>query len=636
MAGERVVLVSMPWGQLDYPPIQLGILRAALEREGLGADVRSLELEFLDHCMAATAARGPTERIGLAAYDRVLEWSRDVGLGDWIFAVPPFRVPSSELDDQYLALLRRHPIPESDIATALAFRRQVPAFLEWCVEEIAAAAPAVVGFTTGANQSVASLTLAILLKRRLPSITIVLGGANCQGPMGAAVHRAFPWIDAVVRGEGERVFPALVKDRLAGNPVRPQPGLCYRDGDRPVAMEEAPGAVIMDEVPLPRYDEYFRRLARASFEPQLRPRVTLLYESARGCWWGERSHCTFCGISALAMPFRSKRPDLVVDELTALTTRYGTRNVLVVDYILDWRYFRDLLPRLRDAGQGLSLFCETKANLRKEQVRLLRDAGFVSIQAGIESLSDPILRSINKGVTAFQNIRLIKWCAELGVHLFWNVIYGLPGEPPDEYARMADVMRALVHLEPPRLVPLALERFSPYQQRPEAFGLVPAGPRRDYRFVYPMLDDGALAELAYSFDYRHADGRDPASYVRPLREVVEMWRAGRAAGFGSLHYHRARKGLVVTDRRPGLPAREYRFDEVETAVYLACEDGATFEDIDGALRAADLATVGRDDLQEFLEELTAARLVLHDGLRYLGLALRREDRRDGSARTAHR
>jgi ribosomal peptide maturation radical SAM protein 1 len=624
VAGGHVLLVSMPWGQLEFPPIQLAILRGSLEREGLTADVRSLELDFLDHCIAATAARAPSDRIGLAAYDRVLEWSRDVSLGDWIFSVPPFRERCPELDEQYLALLRRHPIPESDIALALAFRRQVPAFLEWCVGEVAAAAPAVVGFTTGADQSVASLTLALMLKRRLPWITIVLGGANCQGPMGAAVHRAFPWIDAVVRGEGERVFPGLVKDLLAGNPIRPQPGLCYRDGDRVVAMAEAPGGVTMDEVPLPRYDEYFQRLESASFEPELRPRVTLLYESARGCWWGERSHCTFCGISALAMPFRSKRADLVVEELTALTAGHATRNVMIVDYILDWSYFRTLLPRLRDAALGLKIFCETKANLRKDQVQLFRDAGFVSIQAGIESLSDPILRSMRKGVTAFQNIRLIKWCAELGVQLFWNVIYGLPGEPPEEYARMADVMRSLVHLEPPRLVPLALERFSPYQRRPEAFGLVPVGPRRDYQFVYPMLDDVTLAELAYSFDYRHADGRNPTTYARPLREVVEMWHANREAGFGSLRHRRARKGLVVTDRRPGLPACEYRFDEVETAVYLACEDGATFEEIDGALRAADLATISRDDVQTFLDELTAARLVHRDGRRYLGLALRRE------------
>jgi len=606
----------MPWDQLEYPPIQLGILQRVLEQEGIDSEVRSLKLDFLEHCIAATCRCPRDERLGLAEYDLVVEWSRDVALGDWIFTEP-----HADRDEGYMALLRDHAMPEHDIGVARRFRALVPSFLDRCADAIAAAAPVVVGFTTGANQTVASLALATRLKARAPATKIVFGGANCQGPMGAALHRAFPCVDVVVRGEAERILPGLVKDLLAGSPVRPQPGLCFTDGERSVAIDEGPSSVPPDEIPLPCYDEYFERVDRTSFGPTLRPRVTLLYESARGCWWGAKSHCTFCGISTLAMPFRSKSPDRVVDELLDLRRRYETRKFLVVDYILDWRYFREVLPRLRDAGHDLRLFCETKANLRKEQVRLLREAGFVSIQAGIESLSDSILKSIRKGVTAFQNVRLIKWCAELDVHLYWNVIYGLPGEPPAEYARMADVMRSLVHLEPPRLVPLALDRFSPYQQRPDAFGLVPAGPRRDYRFIYSGLDEATLTDLAYCFEYRHADGRDPAAYVRPLREVVEAWRASRETAFGALRYRRGRRSLTVTDRRPGLPACEYRFGAVEAAAYLACEDGARFDEIEGAVRAARFAGVSRNDLQDFFDDLTASRLVYRDGDRYLALAL---------------
>ena len=59
------------------------------------------------------------------------------------------------------------------------------------------------------------------------------------------------------------------------------------------------------------------------------------------------------------------------------------------------------------------------------------------LQPGIESLSTPILLLMRKGVTAFQNVRLLKWCAEYGIHVFWNVIYGFWGELPEEYARLA-------------------------------------------------------------------------------------------------------------------------------------------------------------------------------------------------------
>jgi ribosomal peptide maturation radical SAM protein 1 len=610
-----VVLVSMPWDQLEHPPIQLGILQMALERDGVGADVCCLGLDFLDHCMAASADRPAGQRLGVADYDLVVELSRDVGLGDWIFAEP-----AAEADAGYARWVREHPLGGRGIEVAHRFRELVPSFLDRCAESLAAREPAVIGFTTGAQQTLASLALARRLKARLPSLGVVFGGANCQGEMGAALHRAFPWVDAVVRGEGESVFPALVKDFLAGAPCRPQPGLCYRDGERSVVVPEGGDQVPLDEVPVPRYDEYFARLHASPAAAELLPRVTLLYESARGCWWGARSHCTFCGISERALAFRSKRPERVVQELLDLTARYGTKNVLVVDYILDRRYFREVLPRLREAGAGLQMFCETKANITKAEVRLLREAGFVSIQAGVESLSDPILKSMRKGVTAFHNVRLLKWCAESRVRLFWNVLYGLPGEPPEEYARMADLMRSLVHLEPPRLVPLALDRFSPYHERPEAFGLVRLGPRRDYRFIHPTLDAATLDALAYTFEYRHADGREPATYVRPVLEVVQAWCASGEAAFGSLHHRRHRRGLTVTDRRPGLPATEYRLGGAEAAAYLACEDGATLPQIDAALHAAgfDLASGA---LQDFLAECVAARLVHRDRGHYLALSL---------------
>ena len=612
---SHVWLISMPWDQLEHPPIQLAILQAVLERDGSDADVHCLGLDFLDHCIARTAEGPPDERLGVADYDLVVELSRDVGLGDWIFAES-----TPDNDAGYVRWLSEHPVAEGDIEIARRFRALVPSFLDRWAETLTAAAPAVVGFTTGADQTAASLALARRLKARLPDVRIVFGGANCQGVMGAALHRAFPWVDAVVRGEGERVLPGLVKDLLAGAPCRPQPGLCYRDGERSVAVPEGGDPVALDDGPVPRYDAYFTRLAASTAAAEIRPRVTLLYESARGCWWGARAHCTFCGISDQALAFRSKRPEHVVQELLELTRRYDTPRVLVVDYILDRRYFREVLPHLREAGAGLRMFCETKANITKADVRLLREAGFVSIQAGVESLSDPILKAMRKGVTAFQNVRLLKWCAEVGVKLFWNVLYGLPGEPPEEYARMADLMRSLVHLEPPRLVPLALDRFSPYHERPEAFGLIPLGPRRDYEFIHPTLDAGTRQALAYTFEYRHADGREPATYVRPLREVVEAWRANSETAFGSLRYRRHRRGLTVTDRRPGLPAAEYRLGGAEAAAYLACDDGATLARVDAALGAAgfDLA---EGALENFLGDCVAARLVLRDGAHYLALAL---------------
>ncbi len=619
-ASPSVVLVAMPWQWLSTPSIQLGLLQSVLERAGIRSEARTLSLAFMEHCHGATAGLPEPERIGILDYSAVTTEYDGVGLGDWIFAVPPFR-EASESDARYLALLRERGVPEAAIAKGVAMRRLVPAFLAQMADEILAAGPRVVGFTTTFGQNVPSLALAQILKRRDPSLVVVFGGTNCDGPMGAALHRTFPWVDVVVRGEAERVLPELVRDLVAGRPPRPQPGLCYRHGGRAEAIPQARGdEVVMDEIPLPTFDEYFERLAKTRFAPELALDVQLVYESARGCWWGAKSHCTFCGVNGTSMAFRSKSPARVVEELTALAQRYRRLDVEVVDNILDLGHLREVLPVLRERGYDLRLFYETKANLRRDQVRLLREAGINRIQPGLESLSTPILRLMRKGVTAFQNIRLLKWCAEYGIRVYWNVIYGFPGEPPEEYARVAELIPSLVHLQPPSCGPVVLHRFSPYHERPREFGLEILGPRWWYPYVY-TADAATLNDLAYSFEHRHLDGRDPETYAAPLRRAIQTWRENAATGYRALRYRRGPGFLLIHDRRPGLDPADYSFGEREASLYLACEDGATAAEICAGLRAAGAPDVDVADVEAFLGKLVGLRLVYEESGRYLALAL---------------
>jgi len=617
--ASTVILVALPWHALHVPSIQLGTLCAILGQAGIATEVRSLNLAFMEHCLAATEGRPEIERITVADYATVGEEHSPRGLGDWIFAVPPFR-QDPEHDAQYLAYLRQLRVPETVLAKALRLRELVPSFLERCVTEILASEARLIGFTTTFSQNVPSLVLAKLLKQRDPDVTIVFGGGNCDGPMGAALHSAFPWVDVVVRGEAERVVPGLVRGLLSGGRVQPAPGLCYRDGDRQVVVPQQPAEPVpMDEVPAPIMDEYFERLEKTRFAAEILNTVTIPFETSRGCWWGAKSHCTFCGLNGTSMAFRSKSPGRVVDELTALARRHGRLEFTSVDTILDLEYLRELMPRLREAGHDLSIYYEVKSNLRREQVRLLREAGVKFLQPGIESLSTPILRLMRKGVTAFQNIRLLKWCAEYGVQVSWNILYGFPGEPKEEYARMAQAVPSLVHLWPPALCRLGLHRFSPYHQRPAEFGLENLGPLPWYRLVYP-IDGETLAGLAYNFDFRHTDGRDPETYIGPLRTAIEAWESGQSQAHRALRYRRGPGFLVVQDRRPGLTA-DYSFDDDEARLYLACEDGATPAEAWATLQASGPTDVDVDDVRTFLDELVSSRLVYEEHGRYLALAL---------------
>lgn len=630
MAGS-VLLVAMPWEILSVPPLQLGTLRSVLDNAGIATQVRSFKLAFMEHCLSASAACAEADRIGTDDYHRIGREYFDGTLSDWVFAVPPFR-DTTPLDQEYFGLLRQRKVPEGVVAKAVAMRALVPGFLEQCVDEILSAAPAVIGFMSPQNQfgpsaysqGVPSLALARALKARNPAALILFGGVNCAGTMGAALHRSFPWIDVVIRSECERILPEVLQDMLEGRPIRPQPSLCYRDapGGQSIVVPESPSSrVPMDELPVPNHDEFFERLHQTSFCAEILPKVRLQYESSRGCWWGEKSPCTFCGLNGTSMPFRSKRPEQVADDLVAMASRYGRLAFNMADTMMDAGYVQELLPRLRDLDLDLSIFFETRSNFTKEEVRLLRDGGVDRIQPGTESLSIPILRLVRKGVTGLQNVRMVKWCAEFGVQVTWNLLYGVPGEPPAEYVVMADALQSLTHLEPPRLFPIWLDRFTPYFERAADFGLEVTGPPAYARVVYPV-DDAALIDLVHWFEYRRTDGSDPETYIGDTRRVIEEWtRSHASGGYRSLRYARGPDFLRIVDRRPNLPARDYTLGEPEATIYLACEDGATPAEVREALNVTDSAAFGVNEIGEFLDELTKLRLVYYERGRYLALAL---------------
>ncbi len=140
-------------------------------------------------------------------------------------------------------------------------------------------------------------------------------------------------------------------------------------------------------------------------------------------------HCTFCGLNGATMAFRSKSPARALDEMTELARRHPGCDIQAVDNIMDLGYFKNVLPALAARRLKVDLFYETKSNLNKDQVRLLRAAGVRDIQPGIESFSDTVLKLMRKGVTGLQNIQLLKWCKEFGVVPSWNFLWGFPGEP---------------------------------------------------------------------------------------------------------------------------------------------------------------------------------------------------------------
>ncbi|MCA8976496.1 MAG: RiPP maturation radical SAM C-methyltransferase, partial [Planctomycetes bacterium] len=595
-SDNHIALICMPWHGLSSPSLGVAVLQSALRRCGYRCTSHSL---FLDFMAFVSSERIPARiRLRIEDYFAVSDvWFFDAP-GEWVFAAA-LREPDARLDRDYCSSLRRKGMPHRLIRRLAELRAYVPAFLEECATRILADRAPVVGFTTTFGQVVASLALARVIRRRAPAVKIVFGGANCEGAMGAALLRGYPdLVDVVVRGEGDVALPELVEALVAGDAIPDLPGICShappsRDDEAAAparCIPEAVTAVAMDDVPPPDYTDYFSRLEELALQTAIVP--VLPYESSRGCWWGARSHCTFCGLNGRLMAHRSKAPDRVLAELVTLADRHRALDFTMVDNIIALEYFDSLLPRLRDSGFHLKLFYQTKSNLSRDQVGRLRDAGVYAIRPGIESLSTPILRLMRKGVTGIQNLQLLKWCAEIGVHAAWSVIYGLPGEPAAEYERMAAVAPLLMHLAPPSLARLTLDRFSPYWQDPAAHGLRIRGAPAHFAALHDLSPE-LRSELTWTFDYELVEGRDPEGYVTPLRRQIEIWRREVHQNRGALSYRRGPNFVTIDDRRTMRQdgPRRYVLEDLEAQVYCACDAVATPQHIATRIGGADLERI---------------------------------------------
>src|SRR6185436_18094675 len=311
-------------------------------------------------------------------------------------------------------------------ALLLRLRDEAARFTSELADEIVARGPRIVGCSSTFQQHTASLALLRAIRKRDPGIITVIGGTNCESAMGMAARRAFPWVDFVFSGEADEVIVPFVRQLLArGRDITPPPGVIdgaiaeKRDAEPPRASVWS-----VDDIPTPDYDDYFSALERSPLRDAIVP--ALVVETSRGCWWGAKSHCTFCGLNGGNMSYRAKSPARAVEEFHRLAARYGVRRFTVVDNIIDMQYHQTVLPQL--AGHGYDIFYETKANVRRQHMENFAAAGVRSIQPSMESFHDEILRLLAKGNRAWMNAQLLKWAAELGMAISWVFLIDVPGQ----------------------------------------------------------------------------------------------------------------------------------------------------------------------------------------------------------------
>ena len=608
----QVALVNMPFSFSKFPSIQLGTLSALLKSKGVPVDCHHLNVRF-------------AHTIGVPLYEMICE--KRALFGEWIFSYLLFRDNPKRVEYPRLFKPVFEQVAKESGHPASFFEemasRTAPQFLTWALTAIDWGQYKVVGFTSTFDQNVASLTMAKLIKDLYPDVTIVFGGANYDGEMGLEYFRAFPFIDHVVMGEGEEVFPLLVRYLLAGKVGAIPSGVTYREG---TTIAFTPNHSLFSDFAKtgpPDYDDYYHLLAELGEAAQGLDRI-LLYEGSRGCWWGEKHHCTFCGLNAQSMKFRAKSPEQAAREMAYLSSRYDTARFRLVDNIIDLKYIENLFGRLAADHCDLDVFIETKSNLQKSQIRTLAAGGVKCMQPGLESLSVNQLQAMDKGVTPMQNIICLKWSAYYRIAVSWNILLGFPGETNADYRRQIDLIPSLFHLHPPEGAgKFWLQRFSPYYTKPHDYGVRITGPWAAYEYVYDARQID-VKKIAYDFEYELDNWNVEQQIYQELVDLVQEWQ--RLAGSNDrpfLYYSKAMDYITVYDgRNPKEPIRR-RYDWPAAGIIEACNEAAKSKDQIRSLLAnrPERGATTEGAIDETLGVLTAARILYEERGKYFTLAI---------------
>ncbi|MCP4219750.1 MAG: RiPP maturation radical SAM protein 1 [bacterium] len=601
----KTALISMPTLGAHMPSYQLGLLKPTLELTGISAHNFSFYVYF-------SAFIGSKLNDTLAAL-------RPCIAGEWIWSKAAFGDFSDT--EEYINHYRKDlEEMEKEAGCTIDDLRMVRnqktfEFLDFCVNQVDWNVFGLIGFSITFQQLTASIALARRLKEKYADIPIVFGGAVFEDDIAEGIFRGCSFVDYIHCGDADKTFPEMIHRLEKGESMAGLPGLLWRKGEEIVFNGRSPNLMDMDSTPVPDYDEYLyaRDAGKNTEMPTNRP-LEIPLETARGCWWGMKSQCTFCGLNRAGMEFRSKSPENVLHMLRELARKYNCFDFIAIDNIMDAGYIETLFQRLADSHSDMRFRYEVRPYFSRQQLSRLKKGGLSSVQPGIESFSTHLLELMKKKSTAIKNVSFLKWCTYFSIENSYNILYGFPGETEADYVGQMELLDKIFHFQPPQFVVQArpergsdmFENHARYLEK----GLTPA---YAYGHIFPP-ERFDLNGVAYYFSYETRGTIDRELYdglAAKIKNWQRLWKLGRRP---RLEYAKSWETLHVKDTRAG-ERRKYFFGDNEARLLEFLNEPQSEEAM--VKEFGTFAGWVSEALADFMEK----ELVIHLDDRYLSLVL---------------
>ncbi|MDT0678824.1 RiPP maturation radical SAM C-methyltransferase, partial [Autumnicola musiva] len=345
-------------------------------------------------------------------------------------------------------------------------------------------------------------------------------------------------------------------------------------------------------------------------------------------WWGEKSHCVFCGIDEETLKYRQKSSELAINMFFRMYDKYPNYTFRLVDYILPHKYFKNVLPSLANDNRKFKVSCEMKSNITFHNFKLLKDAGFIQVQPGIESFSTNVLKAMKKGVSGIQNILTLKLGKLLGLKIDWNFLYGFPYDKIEDYQPLIKTIPLLYHFDPPHsCTNVLLTRFAPLQTTPENFGIEKSVAHISYQTIFSEKYRNEikfdLDNFCYIFETNWSN-TDQLEYIyRLLDSQVNFWKSTIHNENCKLEHQISDDGIFFTDNR--------LLNEKPRRVNLSKLHSKVYQSIDTEIKSRNSLLkmfdnkINHQDLDRILLELLEERFIFRENEKYVGLSVNRNN-----------
>ncbi len=271
-------------------------------------------------------------------------------------------------------------------------------------------------------QLVPALILARHIKRQRPDITVIFGGPTLSLMNLKDLDQLLTTvkdIDAVVRFDGELPLLRLVEQRRhqQWEPTKVPAVSSFFDGEvHHIPPEPGP------DIKLLPYGDYDEEMMAALAEPEIG------VIQARGCYWGKCAYCDYVELYKGSSPYRTQLVDRLVDEMEYQIGIHGRSRFAIITESIPPLFARKMSEAIIASGLALSWssFAMVDERFTSEVLQLIAQSGCDYLEIGIESMTDRVLKLVEKASTKVKNQNFVRDAAAAGVKLKLNLIPDLP------------------------------------------------------------------------------------------------------------------------------------------------------------------------------------------------------------------